>query len=276
MIHIQNASWANHYLLRKFNMEHDDDIVGSAFGRWARFEKPQQRAGKPVLNARTFRPQRDPWRGISRCAFGLDYLKHYDARKYNKDAEDEKVRMMELNAYDALETPAYGYDVFVQRLSVYVQHREAPEELHDFEMQMRNPYNQDEYKEYNRLKKQYESQSSQHHHKDRRRSNGNGYFPHLDELDNGNTIIIFENAQSSSPEDTLIQARHEIEAKWRRLPFYLRKEQKVTDEQLAVECMDLVLKDVFKAITVAWERFLRACDTHVSILVRLLSTQART
>ncbi|GME32988.1 putative mg2+ transporter family protein [Neofusicoccum parvum] len=265
VIHIQNASWANHYILRKFNMEHDDDMVGSAFGRWARFEKPQQRAGKPVLNARTFRPQRDPWRGISRCAFGLDYLKHYDARKYNKDAEDEKVKMMELNTYDPFETPVYGYDVFVQRLSVYVQHREPVEELQDFEAQMRNPYNQDEYNEYRRLKKQYEAKNS-HHHRNPHHDSPGGYFPHLDELDNGNTIIVFENAQSSSPEDTLIQARHETEARWRRLPFYVRKEQKATDEQLAVECMDLVLKDIFKAITVAWDRFLRACETHVGIL----------
>ncbi|OJD30557.1 uncharacterized protein BKCO1_5900034 [Diplodia corticola] len=266
VVHVQNASWANNYLLRKFNMEHDDDIVGTAFGRWARFERPQQRAGKPVLNARAFRPQRDPWRGVSRCAFGLDYLKQYDARKYNKDADDEKVKMMELNAYDAFETPVYGHDVFVQRLSVYVQHREPHEdrpELHaaDFEMPMRNPYNQEEYGEYKRLKRQYEHRSSRH-----KEASGNGYFPHLEELDNGSTIIVFENSQSNSPEDTLIQARNEIEARWRRLPFYLKKEQKATDEQLAVECMDLVLKDVFKAITVGWERFMRACETHVSIL----------
>ncbi|KAB2568905.1 hypothetical protein DBV05_g12419 [Lasiodiplodia theobromae] len=269
VIHVQNASWANNYLLRKFNMEHDDDIVGTAFGRWARFERPQQRAGKPVLNARTFRPQRDPWRGISRCAFGLDYLKHYDARKYNKDADDEKVKMMELNTYDPFETPVYGYDVFVQRVSVYVQHSEPREEqpdVHggDFEMPMRNPYNQEEYSEYKRLKKQYEHRN--HHYKEANGNNGHGYFPHLEELDNGSTVILFENSQSNSPEDTLIQARNEIEARWRRLPFYLKKEQKVTDDQLAVECMDLVLKDIFKAITVGWERFMHACETHVSIL----------
>ncbi|KAL1639297.1 hypothetical protein SLS58_008010 [Diplodia intermedia] len=271
VVHVQNASWANNYLLRKFNMEHDDDIVGTAFGRWARFERPQQRAGKPVLNARAFRPQRDPWRGISRCAFGLDYLKQYDARKYNRDADDEKVKMMELNAYDAFETPVYGHDVFVQRLSVYVQHSEPQDqqpELHtgDFEMPMRNPYNQEEYSEYRRLKKQYEHHSSRHKEANGNSRRSTGYFPHLEELDNGSTIIIFENSQSNSPEDTLIQARNEIEARWRRLPFYLKKEQKATDEQLAVECMDLVLKDVFKAITVGWERFMRACETHVSIL----------
>ncbi|KAH7060383.1 cora-like Mg2+ transporter protein-domain-containing protein, partial [Macrophomina phaseolina] len=273
VIHVQNASWANHYILRKFNMEHDDDMVGSAFGRWARFERPQKRAGKPVLNARTFKAQRDPWRGISRCAFGLDYLKHYDARKYNRGESDESVKMMELNAYDPFETPVYGYDVFVQRLSVYVQHKDGDGESlradaddQAFEMQMRNPYNKDEYSEYRRLKKQYESARHHYNHGAANGKNGHGYFPQLEELDNGNTIIVFENAQSSSPEDTLIQARNEIEARWRRLPFYLKKEQKETDEQLAVECMDLVLKDVFKAIAIGWHRFMDACETHVSIL----------
>ena len=47
------------------------------------------------------------------------------------------------------------------------------------------------------------------------------YVPHLDTLDNGNTIIIFENSESGSINDTLITARQEWESRWRRLPFYL-------------------------------------------------------
>jgi hypothetical protein len=77
VIHVQNASWATRFLLRKFNIDASDDLVGTSFGRWAKFERPQRRANKPVLNGKTFRAQRDPWRGISRTSFGCDYLRHY-------------------------------------------------------------------------------------------------------------------------------------------------------------------------------------------------------
>lgn len=77
VIHVQNASWATRFLLRKFNIDASDDLVGTTFGRWARYERPQRRANKPVLNGKTFRAQRDPWRGISRTSFGCDYLRHY-------------------------------------------------------------------------------------------------------------------------------------------------------------------------------------------------------
>ncbi|KAK8152231.1 hypothetical protein BKA80DRAFT_286370 [Phyllosticta citrichinensis] len=259
VIHVQNSTWAMRYLLRKYNMEHQDDLIGSAFGHWAKFERPQQRAGKPVLNGRTFRPQRDPWRGISRCAFGFDYLRHYDAHKYNTCSDDESVKMMELNWYDAAENPKYGCDVFVQRLSVYVQKHEGPP-LDTDELDMRDPYNEEEYQEYMRLQRRMKTG------REARKRHNNAYFPRPDDLDNSNTIIIFEQAQSRSPEDTLIQARNEIESRWRRLPFFVKKEQRVTDQQLAVECMDLVLKDVFKSLAMSWENFLRACETHVSIL----------
>jgi hypothetical protein len=77
VIHVQNASWATRFLLRKFNIDATNDLLGTSFGRWAKYERPQTRANKPVLNGRTFRTQRDPWRGISRTSFGCDYLKHY-------------------------------------------------------------------------------------------------------------------------------------------------------------------------------------------------------
>lgn len=72
VIHVQNSWWARRFLLRKFNIDPTDDLVGMSFGKWAAFTTPQRRAGKPLLNGKAFRNQRDPWRGISRCAFGMD------------------------------------------------------------------------------------------------------------------------------------------------------------------------------------------------------------
>ena len=102
VFHVQNAPWAGRFLLRKFNIDSRDKLVGTDFGDWVRHKRPERRAGKPVLSGRTWKPQHDPWRGISRTAFGIDYLKQYSCNGLGEaDAEvDEDVKLMELNRYD--------------------------------------------------------------------------------------------------------------------------------------------------------------------------------
>lgn len=197
VIHVQNASWATRFLLRKFNIDASDDLVGTTFGRWAQYDRPQQRGGKPVLNGKTFRAQRDPWRGISRAAFGCDYLKHYD-RGVVTHAPFQQKPLMELNHYDDVDQPAYGYDAYVQRLSVYVQLSNGkPGQAVDPDIP--NPYNEEAFEEYQRLKRQYGNVDANEHREK--------YVPQLRTLDNGNTIIIFENSVTGSVKDTLIGAR---------------------------------------------------------------------
>ena len=99
---------------------------------------------------------------------------------------------MELNCYDEDDNPRYGFDVYVQRLSCYIQHKESSQDLPEV-FGAENPYE----KSKNLT---------------------------VDTLDNGNTIIVFENSQSSSIEDTVIAARQQWESRWRRLPFYLAYE----------------------------------------------------
>ncbi|KAF2834849.1 hypothetical protein M501DRAFT_943318 [Patellaria atrata CBS 101060] len=258
LIHVQNASWATRFLLRKFNIDHHNDLVGTTFGRWARYEKPQRRAGKPVLNGKAFRTQRDPWRGISRCAFGLDYLKSYDAHKTALTPSDIEVKMMELNGYDNMDNPSYKYDVFVQRLSVYIQRSEG-ETYSPTDPNIISPYSTEENQEEYRA-------MQERHGSDAEDVWFSGYSPHLDELDNGNTIIIFEHSQSGSAIDTLIGARQEIENRWRRLTFYLPKDDALSEDWLVDESMDLILKDIFKRLSHAWEKYLDRCETHVGIL----------
>jgi hypothetical protein len=179
VIHVQNAPWATRFLLRKFNIDATDDLIGTSFGRWARYERPQERGGKPVLNGRTFRAQRDPWRGISRAAFGADYLKHYDRNTVINHPSNSK-SIMELNHYDDADQPRYGYDVYVQRLSVYVQLSEGkPGQAVDPDIP--NPYDEEAWEEYVRLKKSYGDVGPDEHQE--------RYIPKLRSLDNGNTII---------------------------------------------------------------------------------------
>lgn len=160
----------------------------------------------------------------------------------NKDSSKDK--MMELNCYDKDDNPRYGWDVYVQRISCYIQHKETVQEMSQYQ-DIANPY------------REVKNENNTH-----------TYVPDLDSLDNGNTIIIFENSQSGSIEDTLINARQQWESRWRRLPFYLAYESHdvSNDDSLALECMKIVLQDVWKSVTENWESFLDISDTHVSIL----------
>jgi hypothetical protein len=129
--------------------------------------------------------------------------------------------MMELNRFDEEDNPVYGFDVYAQRLSVYVQLSDGEVGMPVDDLGVPNPYWEDEGREYQRLKTRVERERETGVNGN---GNGNGhgegeekpYAPRLQSLDNGSTIIIFENSQSGSVNDTLIGAREEIENRWRR------------------------------------------------------------
>lgn len=255
VFHVQNAPWATRFLLKKFNIHNrDDGLVGTDFGKYARYKRPERRGGKPILTGRTWRVTHDPWRGIARTSFGLDYLKPYRVTddvsrgrtRSRQEFEAQNLKMMEFNCYDQEENPTYGYDIFIQRLSCYVQHKEREPPAPSKEVE--NPYHNG-------------SVHNPNVHKE--------YVPKLDTLDNENAIIIFENSHSGNFEDTLIPARQEWEKHWRRLPFYLAYESKDVREDedlLGLQCARMILDDVFKSLVVNWESFLDIAQTHVSIL----------
>ena len=176
VLHVQNARWATDFLLKKFNISDSDDLVGTTFGRYVKHKRPERRGGKPFLSGKSWKTTHDPWRGISRTSFGLDYLQPCKVDRnagtgYRKGWSD---KMMELNCYDENDNPVYGYDVYVQRISCYVQKRETLNEVPSYP-DVDNPYQRAEDTE-----------------------DPNQYVPHLETLDNGSTIIIFENSSSGS------------------------------------------------------------------------------
>lgn len=152
VIHVQNSWWARRFLLRKFNIDPTDDLIGMSFGKWAAFTTPQRRAGRPMLNGKAFRNQRDPWRGISRCAFGVDYLKYYHCGQC--DPSKDGFKMMELNGFDTKGDPAYLNDVYVQRISVYVQKNDGEPRV-PTDPDLRNPYSTTETEEQDRIRRRY-------------------------------------------------------------------------------------------------------------------------
>ena len=79
-------------------------------------------------------------------------------------------------------------------------------------------------------------------------------------------LIIFDNSATMDLGDCLIQAREEVEKRWRRLSFYLRKEEVVSDSRLAAQCTNIILGDIFDALAMSWEEFLSVASDHVAIL----------
>ncbi|EEQ35327.1 conserved hypothetical protein [Microsporum canis CBS 113480] len=257
VFHVQNADWATEYLLRKFNIDNRDGLVGNDFGKYVRHKNPERRGGRPFLNGKTWKVQYDPWRGISKTSFGLDYLKQYNKSAHltghhRRSAEDDTLKMMELDSFGDEDNPAHGYDVYVQRLSCYVQHKQTPGtiSLPMEDSDIKNPYHIED----------NQAGDSPEKRKD-------VYIPRLNTLDNGNAILIFDNSHTGCLDDTLIPPRQTWEERWRRLPFFLAFESKdlvESDEQLAYHSTRIILDDIFKVLTANWDSFLNLAMDHVN------------
>lgn len=91
--HVQNAAWATHFLLRKFNISARDDLVGTDFGHFVK-TKHRERRGKPLLTGRSWKTVHDPWRGVNKTSFGLDYLKPYRVRQQELQGQRDAIGKM--------------------------------------------------------------------------------------------------------------------------------------------------------------------------------------
>ena len=47
----------------------------------------------------------------------------------------------------------------------------------------------------------------------------------------------------------------------------LTKDDIATEDLLGMQCMELAINHIFKALLGSWDKFLSKCDEHVSILV---------
>ena len=120
VIHVQNADWAVPFLMRKFNIcakSHghrpgegkEENGFGSGatdFGRYLRFKNPELRGGKPFLAGKTWKVTYDPWRGVNKTSFGVDYMKSFrrstggNTAGGERDRRGGRDRMMQLNDFD--------------------------------------------------------------------------------------------------------------------------------------------------------------------------------
>ena len=118
VFHVQNGSpECVDFLLQKFNINAQDDLVGLDFDRYLQQKLPGRNGRKPILSGKTWKTAHDPWRGLSKTAFGIDYFKAYRT----PDPADKMVtararKIMELECLDHNDMPCYGWDGHVQRL----------------------------------------------------------------------------------------------------------------------------------------------------------------
>ena len=261
VFHVQNFRDATEYLLGKFMIRDDvAPLIRSNFGRYVLQPKPDRRGGSPKPSSRTWDTEHDPWRGISKTSLLVDYLRYYDVSGADSDfcepdahehrysrAKAAEVKVMELNGYTEQDDPTYKYDVCVQRSGLYVQYRNSSvantddgETENPYQVPLRVPAG--------------------------RKAN---YIPDLDNLDNGNAIIFFDDSMSGNIYDTLIPARRGLEDRWRRVLFHLGTETSspIQNSELGFECMKAITDDYFKrGLKLAWKSLLERSYEHVSIL----------
>ena len=53
-MHCQNADWATPFLLHKFNISAQDSLVGTDFGKYVKYKRPEKRGGKTFLSGKSW------------------------------------------------------------------------------------------------------------------------------------------------------------------------------------------------------------------------------
>jgi hypothetical protein len=154
--------------------------------------------------------------------------------------------LIHLDAYEEDSNPQ-GYDVAVQRISVYVQSNLGPASLQTPPgVLVENPY----------LDRHTSDQAPVNDEENNI----------LAEFDNGNTIIVFQTSASRKLDDCLVKPRNDMENRWRRLSLHLRKDDTANDTTFAAQCTNLILTDIFHELREIWDFLLARTADHVAML----------
>lgn len=225
-VQVQDADWANRYLFRKYDFTRHDELAPTRSAFVQRIEMGRVRSpfgsGEHVRISRTAK--------TSFHKVQLDPWRGVNRLAFTIDNWKVQKELFGQEPFVHLrETNVSLQDLIAaqakQRVSIYIQHmlKQKHLDLHN------SPY---------------ADATTQ------------------DELDNGNVIVIFSRAFDDTLHSGLIPPRGQVEAKWRRLPFYLA--QSGDDEVLPV--MDIILKDIFTALTSEWDCRINASATVVDAL----------
>lgn len=282
IVHVQNSLWGRDFMFKKYGIADPSNPQrdGNAFAKWAQFSKPQRRNNRPVLNARAFRVDKSPLRNVWRIGFGADYLRYFapsHMTPQNENGRDvtsadaEEYKLLSMNRWIASDGEnsyaANGFDCYVQRLSVYIQRNMADAGLanEDWNYAAASSYAPRDSEELERAERD-EQKTGKNVQEIKFKKQKEQFSHYRDDFDNGTTIIVFESSHSGLVSDTLIQARAEIEKKWRRLFTDLPRDDFATDSLLALECIDVAIGYILSGLIGSWDKLLSKLEEHVDIL----------
>ncbi|KAK6334370.1 hypothetical protein TWF730_003583 [Orbilia blumenaviensis] len=279
VFHVQNFPQATEFFVAKYRMHDRKNLEGwDNLKEWVYHFRPTRRAGKAVPMAKTFKKRQMP--GLAKVAWGMDCLKvmkvgyrpddkkerHPDTKVaelkgFLEDDDDEASKKpAPLRAEDPWESeddersPSphwvdtdpnnprlahHTHDIYSQRLSVYLQW--VTNEVH-------KPH-------------------FAHPNDESRKA--------VDVYDGGSTVIVFDNSESLSIEDTVVPAHGEIERIWRGpgTSYY----EVLTDEdgqdilgsgdgKFSRDFIQRIIETVYNSVADCWEAVLDVAWDHESIL----------
>ncbi|RVD89326.1 uncharacterized protein DFL_000339 [Arthrobotrys flagrans] len=281
VFHVQNFPQATEFFVAKYRMHDRKNIEGwDNLKEWVYHFRPTRRAGKAVPMAKTFKKRQMP--GLAKVAWGMDCLKvmrvgyrpddnkerHPDTKVAelkgflddDDDGTDEDTgKPGQLRPEDPWESeddersPSphwidtdpnnprlahHTHDIYSQRLSVYLQW--VTNENH-------KPH--------------------QTHPDDHRKA--------VDVYDGGSTVIVFDNSESLSIDDTVVPAHGEIERIWRGpgTSYY----EILTDDdgqdingsgngKFSRDFIQRIVETIYNSVADCWEAVIDVAWDHESIL----------
>lgn len=278
--HVQNYPEATEFFVQKYRMYDRRNIDGwSDFKDWVYHFRPTKRAGKPVPMARTWKKRQSP--GLAKVAWGMDCLKvmKVDYRPDNKKERHPDTKVAELNGF--LDDADGGLRMDISGM-LKPENPWADEDddrspsPHGDETDPNNPkiahHTHDVFSQRLSTYVQWVTSESRLHHPDflspgSRRTT-------TDAFDSGSTIIVFDNSESLSIEDTVVPAHGEIERIWRGpgTSYYeVAKDEEGNDDptahhKFAYDFIQRIVETIYNSVADCWESVLDVAWDHESIL----------
>lgn len=195
--------------------------------------------------------QSDPRREIKYADFSCEYLGRYGTGSTLPALSDESA-VLPLKHYNTDYESEHGYNLFTDRVSLYLQATDGKAAHSTLTEGARSIKKGRQPKHSTSANGEYEKKICEHES--------------MVVEGKGNVIVIFTEATSRSVDSTLLKAHGPTETRWRKLSIGLDHTTSTNPEETVTLWMDTVLKDVFGALLIKWNRLLLTCAAHVGIL----------
>ncbi|KAK6524163.1 hypothetical protein TWF694_005824 [Orbilia ellipsospora] len=279
VFHVQNFPEAVEFFVAKYRMHDRKNMEGwDNIKEWVYRFRPTRRAGKAVPMAKTFKKRQMP--GLAKVAWGMDCLKvmRVGYRPDDKEERHPDTKIAELKGF--LDEEDADDDARLFRPEDPWAEEEGDERSpspHWIDTDPNNPrlahHTHDVYSQRLSVYLQWVTNDTT---KPRPVPSDDTKRKAVDVFDNGSTIIVFDNSESLSIEDTIVPGHGEIERIWRGpgTSYY----EIITDEEgqdtiggsssskFARDFIQRIVETIYNSVADCWEAVLDVAWDHESIL----------